>query len=230
MEVFRRKETKYLLSKDQYDKLMKKLNSYLLKDKYYESTICNIYFDNDNYDLIINSINKPEYKEKVRIRSYKVPNIDDDIFFELKKKYDGIVSKRRIKIKLSEFYNYINTGNISNCDIQIKNEIDYCFNKYKLKPKMFLAYDRLSYYAKDNKDFRITFDRNLRSREDDLNLELGDCGNLFFKNDTCIMETKVLDAYPLWFTNILSSLKIYPISFSKYGSIYSKKIKEAFNV
>lgn len=228
--VFRRKETKYILTKEQYDKLMKKLKKYLKEDKYFKSTICNIYFDTDDYDLIINSINKPIYKEKVRIRSYKVPNIDDDIFLEIKKKYNGIVGKRRIKLKLEEFYKYLETGILTDSSSQIKSEIDYCFNKYQLKPKMFLAYDRLSYCDKNNSDFRITFDRNLRSREEDLKLELGDSGKLFFDEDTYIMETKVLGAYPLWFTSILSSLKVYPTSFSKYGSIYTNKIKEEQNV
>ena len=98
---------------------------------------------------------------------------------------------------------------------------------YDLKPKLFLAYDRLSYYDKDNVDFRITFDKNIRSREDNLKLELGDKGKLYFDDDMYMMETKVLNSYPIWFTKILSELKIYPISFSKYGSIYSNKVKES---
>lgn len=229
-EVFRRKEIKYLLSKDKYDKLMEKLEGHLKHDKYFERTICNIYFDTKNYDLIINSINKPIYKEKVRVRSYNIPSLNDEVFFEIKKKYNGIVGKRRIEMKLKDFYDYLNGGNIISNDTQIASEIDYDFKNYKLEPKLFLAYDRLSYYDKDNINFRITFDRNLRSRENDLKLELGDSGKLYFKEDTYIMETKVLDAYPLWFTDILSSLKIYPVSFSKYGSIYTSKIKESVYV
>ncbi len=225
-EVFTRKETKYLLNKSQYTKLMKMIGYHLKKDKYYKRTICNIYFDTKNYDLIINSINKPLYKEKVRIRSYNIPTLDDEIFFEIKKKYDGIVGKRRIGLKLKDFYEYLKTGKILSNDIQISREIDYDFKKYELEPKLFLAYDRTSYYDKDNINFRITFDKNLRSRENDLRLEMGDSGNLYFKEDMYIMETKVLNSYPLWFTHILSSLKIYPVSFSKYGSIYSTKIKE----
>ena len=225
-EVFRRKETKYLLSKDKYEKLMKELDKYILKDKYYKSTICNIYFDTLNNDLIINSINKPIYKEKVRVRSYSVPTKEDNVFFEIKKKYKGIVGKRRIELKLNDLYNYFKTGELNDGDVQVRNEIDYCFKKYQLMPKLFIGYDRLSYYDKDNVNFRITFDTNLRSREDNLLLELGDDGEEFFKDGKVIMETKALGSYPIWFTNILSSLEIYPESFSKYGSIYSSKIKE----
>ena len=180
-EVFRRKETKYLLSKDKYEKLMKELDKYILKDKYYKSTICNIYFDTLNNDLIINSINKPIYKEKVRVRSYSVPTKEDNVFFEIKKKYKGIVGKRRIELKLNDLYNYFKTGELNDGDVQVRNEIDYCFKKYQLMPKLFIGYDRLSYYDKDNVNFRITFDTNLRSREDNLLLELGDDGEEFSK-------------------------------------------------
>lgn len=227
-EVFRRVETKYILSIDEYNLLLDKLKNHLKKDKYFKSTICNIYFDTNNFDLIVNSIEKPMYKEKVRLRSYFVPTKDDEVFLEIKKKFNSIVGKRRIKIKLSDFYEYLESGNLKCDNEQIKEEIDYCFKKYHLIPKMYIAYDRLSYYDADDKNFRITFDTHIRSRESDLKLELGDCGKLL-NDQQIIMETKSLNAYPLWFSEILSSLHIYPSSFSKYGSIY-KKIKKEGNV
>ena len=229
-EIFRRVEQKYLLNSKQYYKLMKMLSKKKKKDKYFESTICNIYFDNNNYDLIVNSLEKPLYKGKVRLRSYNVPSIDSNVFLEIKSKYNGVVGKRRVCITLREFYEYINKGILPNCNRQIMNEIDYYFKKYDLKPKLFLAYDRLSYYDKDNINFRITFDKNVRSREDDLKIEDGDRGNLYFDEDMYIMELKTLGSLPLWITHILSTLKIYPASFSKYGSIYSKKRRDEIYV
>ena len=104
------------------------------------------------------------------------------------------------------------------------NEIDYCFKFYNLKPKVFIAYDRHSYRGIDNKEFRITFDQNIRSRTTDLYLENGDQGNSLFKNGEYLMEVKTLDSYPLWFVKILSKLKIYPTSFSKYGNVYKQEI------
>lgn len=228
--IFRRVEQKYLLTKNQYENLMECIKDSIEKDIYYESTISNIYFDTDNNDLIINSIEKPLYKNKIRLRSYSTPNLNSKVFLEIKIKYKGVVAKRRIDLTLEEFYEYMNSGNMPNSNKQIMNEIDYYFKKYNLKPKMFLAYDRLSYYDKNHKEFRITFDKNVRSREYDLKLEYGDYGKKYFDEDIYIMELKTLGSIPLWFTQILSKLKIYPQSFSKYGKIYSKKIEEEFYV
>lgn len=226
VEVFRRIEQKYLLSEDKFAKLMNRLGNHLNKDNFFRSTICNIYYDNKDYELISNSLDKPIYKEKIRLRSYGIPNVEDKVFLEIKKKYKGEVSKRRVTIKLKEFYDYISDGKYPNCNRQIMEEIDYCFKYYKLKPVLFLGYDRLSYYDKDNKNFRITFDRNIRSRESDMFLEFGDSGKLYFVNNEYIMEVKTLDALPMWFVNILSDLEIFPISFSKYGNIYKRKLME----
>lgn len=231
MNFFQRIEQKYILTEEEYKLLFEKINSHLEKDYYYKSTICNLYFDTDYNDLIVNSLEKPPYKQKVRVRSYNVPNVDDNVFLELKGKHKGIVFKRREKIRLDELYKYLESGTIpKNNNDQIMKEIDYIIKRYNLKPKIFLAYDRLSYYDKDNVNFRVTFDMNLRSRNEDLNLELGDTGKLFSKEKFYIMELKSLTSIPLWFIKVLSELKIYSRSFSKYGSIYSKQKEEYLNV
>lgn len=223
--IFKRVEQKYVLTEQEYKLLFKKINKYLKKDKYFKSTICNIYFDTINNDLIINSLEKPIFKEKIRLRSYQVPSINDDVFLEIKEKYKGIVGKRRIKIKLKDFYTYLKTNNYDK-DNQIMNEINYYFKYYDLKPAIYIAYDRLSYCGVDDNSLRITIDSNLRSRNSDLNLELGDAGKCYFKDKNYIMEIKTLGSMPLWLVRSLSELKIYPTSFSKYGSIYQKELKE----
>ena len=223
MEIFNRVEQKYILTKEEYKQLFSKINNYLEKDKYYQSKICNLYFDNDNNDFIINSLEKPIFKEKVRLRSYSVPNLNDIVYLELKGKYDGVVFKRRVDIKLKDFNYYMKSGIIKEeYNNQIMKEIDYVIKKFNIYPKLYIGYDRLSYYDKNNINFRVTFDFNLRSREDELKLELGDNGNLYNK-DLVIMEVKSLQSIPLWFTKILSNMKIYPSSFSKYGEIYINK-------
>lgn len=133
-----------------------------------------------------------------------------------------MVFKRRIELPLKVLYNYLETKQLPIKDNQIMEELDYTIKVNKLKPKIFIAYDRLSYCLKEDKNFRITFDYNLRSRQDDLRLEYGDSGNLY--DDNYIMEIKTTDSLPLWFADILSELKIYPKSFSKYGAIYKKEV------
>lgn len=222
--VFRRVEKKYIISKSQKEELFQMIDNYIEKDEYFESHISNIYFDNDNCDLISASLERPIFKTKIRLRSYdRYTTEKSKVFFEIKDKYDGVVNKRRIKITLSDFYKYINGEKIS--DEQIAKEIDYYFKKYNLKPFMFVGYDRLSYRDK-NSSIRITIDANLRSRCDNLKLDKTSKNKLYFDEDMYIMEIKILDAMPLWLTNSLSSLNIYPETFSKIGAIYTKLNKE----
>ena len=222
IEIFRRVEQKYLLSNEQYNTLMLRIKDHLHEDIYFESKILNIYFDTPTYDLIVNSLEKGIYKEKVRLRSYKVPNLLDTVFLEIKSKYEGVVYKRRITLTLQDYYNYLKGIKANYSNPQIMKEIDYIFKKYNLVPKYFIGYDRKSYYDKENKYFRITFDENIRSRSKNLKLELGDEGQNLFEDNMIVMELKNLGGIPLWFTKILSELKIYPTSFSKYGNIYKK--------
>lgn len=229
INVMQRVETKYLLDADMYQKLLLKIKKYITKDGYYNYSILNIYFDTDNYDLINTSLEKPIYKEKIRLRSYGIPTLDDNVFLEIKKKYKGIVGKRRVSMTLREFNSYLSDGSIDN-DNQIMKEIDYCFKLYHLKPVLFLAYDRYAYKGINDNDFRLTFDYNIRSRENNLDLNLGDYGENLFKNKKYIMEVKSTTGLPLWFTKSLSDLHIYPCSFSKYGTVYKSMKGDILNV
>lgn len=215
--IFKRTEQKYLINKIKLNQLLNRIDKYIEKDEYFKSEISNIYFDNDNHELLIESLEKPHFKVKVRLRMY---NRSDYVFLEIKNKVNGIVGKRRIKLTLSEFYDYMNNHKIKNT--QIMKELDYYFKLFNLKPSIFVAYDRLSYKEKNNKNLRITIDANLRSRYDNLRIESGSYGEKYFSDDIYIMEIKSLDSLPLWLVRNLSELKIYPVSFSKVGSIYTK--------
>ena len=221
--VFKRVEQKYILSKEQYELLQDMVLEKFNKDKYYESKIYNLYFDDENNDIIINSIEKPIYKEKIRLRSYGEVNSDKDIvYLEMKQKYKSVVYKRRVMMTFLEYSNYIDKGIIPKKDGQIMKEIDYYINYYKLKPYVFVAYDRLSYYSKDDINFRMTFDTNLRYRLDDLSLCDKKEDKQYFKDEVYIMEVKCMDSLPKWFVDVMSLNKIYPGSFSKVGQIYMK--------
>ncbi len=230
-KVFRSDEKKYLLTRPQFRALFETIKPYVQPDEYFQSTICSIYFDTPNHDLIIKSIDKPVYKQKIRLRSYNVPTLHDQVFAEIKVKYRGVVSKRRTKVQLSDFYQYydkVQAGRHPTLPAdtpQIGRELDYLFNFYNLQPSWFIAYDRTCYHGCDNPDLRITFDQNLRSRTHDLRLEKGDDGEHYFLNNECVMEIKALNAMPLWLVQALSRLKIYPASFTKYGKIYEQSKK-----
>lgn len=219
---FKRVEKKYLLTEEEKDELFERIKPYIEKDKFYESTIGNIYFDNKNNDLIIKSIEKPLFKEKIRVRCYGTPNNNDAVFLEIKSKYKGVVGKRRIKMTLNKFYDFIENGQYDKNN-QIMKEIVYHFNYYKLYPKIYIAYDRKSFRGIEDHNLRITFDSNLRSRRDNLKLESGSYGESYFETPHYIMEIKTLGSLPLWFNKILTELKIFPKSFSKYGNIYKKE-------
>lgn len=220
-DVFDRVEKKYILNKNQFEiiknHLLNHMQMYPYHDKEY--TISSIYLDTDNFDLIRKSMDKPIYKEKVRLRSYGVPQINDTVFLEIKKKYKGHGNKRRIKLTLKEAYDFIDKK--INIDSQKAKELQYIIKHNNLKPKIYIAYDRI---ALEQESFRITLDYNIRYRIDDIKLENGDAGKLLNK-DLYIMEAKATNAYPTWFIKLLSTHKIYPSSFSKYGNIY-KKLKQ----
>ena len=221
--VFNRYEKKYLMPEDVYLELRKRLEPWMQVDQYGLHTICNIYYDTPDYALIRRSIEKPVYKEKLRLRSYGIPTLDSTVFLEIKKKYNKIVNKRRIPLTLRQAYDYVERGIRPEPDSQILREIDFFLERYPLQRGVYLAYDRIAMYQKDDPDFRITFDQHIRSRRRDMGLEKGDSGEMLLPESFYLMESKIMGATPLWFAQILSELDIYPVSFSKYGNIYKSR-------
>ena len=234
IEVFNRYEKKYFVTADQLPYVRERISEYMYLDEHNKDdqmyTICNIYYDTPNNDIVTRSIQRPEYKEKLRLRSYGTPSLDDKVFIEIKKKYEGLVNKRRSTILLKDAYDFIDTGKIGEMkpfmNRQILEEIGYMLSIHEIVPAMFLAYDRLAYFDKSDDDFRLTFDANIRTRRDDLRLEHGSRGSLLLDKDTYIMEIKAVNAVPLWFAKLLSDFRLYPISFSKYGTRFLKEIAQ----
>ena len=166
---FNRIEKKYLLTDDQYKKFTEKIKNYMSLDEYGNYKICNIYFDTPNYELIRRSIEKPVYKEKLRLRSYGTPDKSTNVFFEIKKKFKGTVYKRRITLPLNEFYNFFENGvkppSIkTQMENQIFNELKYFTEFYDLKNQTYISYERIAYHGNENSDFRLTFDHNIKTR------------------------------------------------------------------
>ncbi len=226
--VFDRIEKKYILDEKQMAIILKEIQKYTHHSKYHKSTIYNIYFDTDNYDLIVQSIEKPEFKEKLRARLYE--NYDR-VFLEIKTKLRGkdanLGFKRRVLISTKDYDKFIKgkkTAVELAGETQIAKEVDYLMNHFNLSPKILLYYDRTSYEGDDN--LRITFDENLHYRTKSLKFKQNKRDKVYFKNKSIIMEIKANGVMPLWLVHILSGTKVYPTSFSKIGKVYENLRKE----
>lgn len=232
IEVFNRYEHKYMLDGETFQKVIKIMDEHMIMDAYNVGhipyTIANIYFDTSDDYLIRTSLSKPNYKEKLRLRAYGVPSADSYVYLEIKKKFKGIVNKRRTTLKLNEAYCFAASGKapppMEYMNMQVIREIEYFLKIYDVSPKLYLAYDRLAYFEKDNSDLRISFDTNIRSRRYDLAPEAGDYGEKLLPDDTYIMEIKTSLAKPLWLVHMLTELNIKRKSFSKYGTEFKKVI------
>ena len=226
--TFKRYEKKYLLAQEKYERLRLALDERIEPDEYYSSTVCSIYYDTDDYSLIRHSIDKPVYKEKLRVRSYNVPAPGDMVFVELKKKYKGIVYKRRAAMSAAEAARYLAGKAPAPADSQMIREIDWFLRQNLPVPKVFIACDRLAFRAKDDPELRITFDRNIRWRDTELELTRGCHGSPLLENGQVLMEIKIPGAAPLWMARLFSELEIYPVSFSKYGTCYKENVLEKY--
>ncbi len=226
-QVFERYELKYILTYKEYESFKEKLLNYMKVDKYGISTIQSVYYDTPTYLLVRNSIDKPDFKEKIRLRSYGIASEDSPCFLEIKRKALGLVYKRRIPIKekiARDFMNY--KGEFS--DSQISRELTYFRNHYKdLVPKFLIIYERESFY-KDNSEVRVTFDFNPRYRTTNLDLHTSLEGTPLMNDDYVFMEIKVLNNMPLWLTDIITKEHVKKGSISKVGEAY-KREKEKKN-
>lgn len=230
--VFKRYELKYIITKEQKEKLLKAMESHMALDEYGRTVIRNIYFDTDNYRIIRKSIESPAYKEKLRIRSYEKAKPKSTVFVELKKKYQSIVYKRRLSLPEMSAMNWVSGGESCEEETQISKEIDYFLTYYEtLHPVVFLSYEREAYYSLAGDDFRITFDDNILCRQEDISLEADVWGTPLLEEGKVLMEIKCSSGIPLWMLHILSEEHIYKTSFSKYGTAYKTiifpQLKEA---
>ena len=218
--IFKRYEKKYRLSSEEYNQLMSVIQNRLVPDKHGRSTLCSLYLDTPDYLLIRNSIDAVAYKEKLRLRSYGVPDDDEKIFFEIKKKYKGVVYKRRVSMPKWQAFKYIEGGEAP-FDSQIMKEIDYLMRFYQNpKPNVCILCEREAFFSREDVNVRLTFDENLRYRRGFPNVENVNEGVPIVREGEYILEIKTPGAMPLWLARALSECKIYPTKFSKYAHAY----------
>lgn len=218
--IFKRIEKKYMLTVTQYDALLSRIADRLTPDAHGRSTVCSTYLDTPDFRLIRNSIDAKIYKEKLRLRCYGIPHPEDSVFLEIKKKYKGVVYKRRVGLRLMDADDYISAGT-KPLDSQIMREIDYAMDFYgHPQPAMVVSYERDAFFGREDHGLRLTFDTAVRYRTDRLSPALGNDGKRILSDDTVLMEIKTEGAMPTWLSRTLAELGIYPTSFSKYGTAY----------
>ncbi len=222
IHTFERVETKYLISVEKRNALLDAVGTRFRDDDFGPSTVESIYFDSPDYRLIRTSIEKPLYKEKLRLRCYNTPTDDSPVFLELKKKYNQVIYKRRETMTLAEARAYLAGGELPK-DTQIMHELDWALHAHgDLVPAALISSERLALVSRDDRELRVTFDRNPRWRGEGIALEKGSAGAPLLDSDTYIMEIKSIGAMPLWLADELDELELFPSSFSKYGTVYEK--------
>ena len=223
--VFKRFELKYLLTQAQKQRILEAMEPHMAPDDYGLTTIRNVYYDTPTYRLIRRSLEKPVYKEKLRLRSYRRAEADSDVFVEIKKKYKGVVYKRRVAMPESQAMAWLAGGAPPGEKSQIAREIE-TFRRYygEVCPTVFLSYDRQAWYCREGSDFRVTFDTDIRARCTELSLERPAGGALILPGGQVLMELKCSGGIPLWMVALLTEEKLYKTSFSKYGTAYQQLI------
>lgn len=213
---------KYILSKEQMFYLQESLCGHMEVDQYGKTSIASIYYDTPDYRIIRASIEKPAFKEKLRLRSYGLAKKDGHVYLEIKRKSEGVVYKRRVETTEENVSLFLNNKIKTIGSNQIGKELEYFRNFYgRLEPKIMIVYDRTS-YAEIDGDIRLTIDENPRYRAFDLNLHTSMEGEHLLPPGCAILEIKVQQEMPLWLVDILSKGKIYKSSFSKVGEAYKK--------
>lgn len=226
--TFKRYELKYLLNKKEKEEILLAMKPHMKLDDYGRTVIRNIYFDTENFRLIRRSLEKPVYKEKLRIRSYKSVQITDPVFVEIKKKYKSVVYKRRLLLPEKTVMESFRTGEPLPVCSQIGDEIQYFREYYKnLQPSVFLSYEREAFYSLDGSDFRVTFDENILYRRNDISLGSEIYGHPLLGKQQTLMEIKTSGGIPLWMSETLTKHHLYKTSFSKYGSAYQRMMEAA---
>ncbi len=218
--IFQRYEFKYLMDFRQLQAVLTAMAPHMVPDEYRHSSIRNLYLDTPDFRLIRRSMEKPVYKEKFRVRSYDRAGTDAKVFVELKKKYHSVVYKRRIFMPQEQALRCV-AGTQCWPDSQIGAELGYAADFYKtLQPAVFLSYERESYRGVEDENFRVTFDTQIRYRQEELTLDSETWGIPILPAGQVLMEVKVAGGFPLWMAHVLSEQGIFKTSFSKYGAAY----------
>ena len=234
--TFQRYERKFYISRDQYRRLLPVINEHMEADPYCPGgqsyNLVNLYFDDDHNTVISNSVLKPKFKEKLRLRCYGPPENDDTVvYFEIKSKFYGIVAKRRVGMTFGEAKEYIRNGTHPETDLyinrQVLDEIDALRQRLPCKPRLIISYDRSAYFMRGDSSIRLTFDKNIMTDRECTDVSMYKGGDLLIPENNMILEIKLPDSMPLWLSKALSEEGIFMTSFSKYGFEFEHRSRES---
>ena len=224
-ENFARVETKYLLTSAQAEAMEAGLVRQGFRRMDFGSPrVQSLYYDTADYALIRASLERPAYKEKLRLRTYGEPGTLTMSFLEIKKKYRGVVYKRRTALTLREAAEGLAAGRFPETAGQTGREILWMNRRYGLRPASVISYDRDAWSSEKEPGVRITFDRNLSFRDWALDLNSRDPGILLLPGDLRLMEIKTGGHLPLWLAALLRETDARRTHFSKYGLAYQQYI------
>lgn len=268
---FSRYEFKFPVTFETMEQLLRDFKPFVAIDEYANPAgfycLSSIYYDNEEKQCYHETMDGVLYRQKVRLRVYRSAGnmakaegleavhdeeLSDDMnsFLELKCKYNGLVLKRRVKMKLSDsmrFIDYTNKlideGTVTKQDllsqerltelkdfkssnVQILRELLYAIVTKRLKPESVVSYERLALYSKDDPSLRLTFDFNVRTRTDELDLRKGTGGKLSTEPDIAILEIKTGKEIPLWLSRIVAKYGYMNKTFSKYCSTFVEMLPD----
>ena len=225
IEIFRRREQKYLITREQYEELVLQMSPYMRPDTFGidgKYTVTSLYFESPDNKIYYETKNKLKFRQKLRLRVYNEADIDSIAFFEVKQKHKKVVNKRRMRLSVTEAYRYLNHSShipledFETSNLQVLREIDHFRDLFNLRPEMIVSYDRHAFHGIHDAELRVTFDLNLRCRNEDLAVENGSHGKSFIDTNLVVLEVKVNDSVPLWLTRILQDLNCEQRGASKF--------------
>lgn len=294
--VFKRVEKKYRIGAAERAVVEAAAGGPMAVDAYGRTRITSLYLDTPERSMIARSVEKPLYKEKLRLRAYGdaagvalmgafgagpivrepggLPLSDGEVetrvasglqapgaaaalpvFFGIKKKFKGIVYKRRLALTLPAALAFVSglpyeqacarwplsdaalaAAALSPATRQIARELEAAMDRWlPLVPSMGIACDRVAWAYRpemlEEREDDELFDSELRITFDDC-LEYLDCHRFrspwrpIIESSESVMEIKSAGPYPPWLVEVLSAEHIYPASFTKYGNAYQMATAE----
>jgi len=233
---FQRYEIKYWLTEERYFDVRDEIQRYMELDPYchdrphHAYPIWSLYLDTFDFATFEERLDGLIFRQKYRLRTYGADKpfedaLTDPLFVEIKKKQNKVILKDRSLIKVREALDLLDhaSGNpfMQTLPLAQKKTMErfvFFQNHLSLGPQIAVKYEREAYFGENDRNVRVTFDRNLCAKESRALAEMyTETKNWFHhRNPQIIFEIKVYDAMPQWLVNILRRFQLRSEPISKY--------------